>query len=64
VAAITFDTAHQREPIRGRLKAALTGLRETLDAFVSYRMRLAAGEAEQVPPRPLRGTSSLSISAQ
>ena len=64
MAAITFNTAHEAEHIRGRLETVLIVLREKLDAFVSYRMRLAASEAEHVRPRQLRGTSSPSINAQ
>jgi hypothetical protein len=64
MAAITFTTVHQAEHIQGRLKTVLTVLREMLDAFVSYRMRLAAAEAEHVCTRQLRGTSSQSINAQ
>lgn len=61
MAAITFDTADQRT---GRLETALTALRQMLDAFVSYRMRLAAAEAEQIRPRPARNASSSSISTR
>ena len=52
MAAITFDTADQAEHIRGRLETELTGLRETLDAFVSHRMRQTAAEAEHVRGSP------------
>jgi hypothetical protein len=64
MAAITFDTAHQAEHIRGRLETVLTGLRETLDAFVSHRMRQTAAEAEHVRPRQPLGASTPSINAQ
>jgi hypothetical protein len=47
MAAITLDTAHQAG---ARFDAVLTALREMLDAFVSYRMRLAAAQAEHVRP--------------
>jgi hypothetical protein len=50
MAAINFDTAHQAG---GRFEAALAALRATLDAFVSYRMRLAAAQAEHARPRRL-----------
>lgn len=56
MAAITFNTAHRAGKIRERLDTALAVLRETLDAFVSYRMRLAAAEAEHARPQP--GASS------
>jgi hypothetical protein len=62
MAAITFNTAHQKEHFREQLEAALTLLREMLDAFVSYRMRQAAAEAEHVLPQ--QGPSSQPISAQ
>ena len=39
MAAIAFDAARQAA---GRFEAVLTAVREMLDAFVSYRMRLAA----------------------
>ena len=61
--AITFNTAHQAEHIRQRLETALAALREMLDAFVSYRMRKAAAEAEHVRLRLLQGTRSQSINA-
>jgi hypothetical protein len=48
MAAMTFDTAHQAG---GRFETVLTALREMLDVFVSYRMRLAAAEVEHVRPR-------------
>jgi hypothetical protein len=64
MAAITFRTAHQAQHDRGRLKTVLTGVREMLDAFVSYRMRLAASEAEHVRPRQPQSLSSPSKNAQ
>jgi hypothetical protein len=64
MAAITFNTVHQKAHIREQLKTVLTVLREMLDAFVSCRMRPAAAEAEHVRPRQLRGTQSQSIHAQ
>ena len=54
MAAITFNTMHQADHARGRLQPAFAVLHETLDSFVSYRMRLAAAEAEQVCPRRFR----------
>ena len=64
MAAITFNTAHQKEHAREQLKTVLAVLREMLDAFVSNRMQRAAAEAEHVRPRQLRGTSSQSIDPQ
>jgi hypothetical protein len=61
--AITFNTAHQAEHIRQRLETALAALREMLDAFVSYRMRKAAAEAEHARSRLLQSTRSQSINA-
>jgi hypothetical protein len=58
MAAITFNTAQQKEQLREQLKAALTALREMLDAFVSNRMRQAAAEAEQVRARRIPETQS------
>jgi hypothetical protein len=40
MAAIAFDAAHQTA---GRFGAVLIVLRQMLDAFVSYRLRLAVG---------------------
>jgi hypothetical protein len=54
MAAITFDAARQAAE---RFEAVLTAVREMLDAFVSYRMRLAAAQAESARPHPL-GTRS------
>ena len=51
MAAITFNTTHNKEQVREQLKTALTALREMLDAFVSNRMRQAAAEAEQARAR-------------
>jgi hypothetical protein len=64
MAAITFNTAHQKQHVREQLNAALTVLREMLDAFVSYRMRRAAAEAKHVRPWRPHGTQSQSINAQ
>jgi hypothetical protein len=58
MAAIAFNAAHQAAQAGKRLKTVLTLLRRMLHAFVSYRMRLAAAEAEQARPRQLRITSS------
>jgi len=55
MAAITFstDTAHS-----GRVEAVLVALRELVDAFVSYRIRLAASEAENARPRLIASSPS------
>jgi hypothetical protein len=58
MAAITFNATHQAEQVGKRLTTVLTLLRRILDAFVSYRMRLAASEAEHARPRQLRIASS------
>jgi hypothetical protein len=64
VAAITLDFVHQAARMRGRLEAVLTAVRKMLDAFVSYRMRLAMAQAEHVRPRQLQGMPSPSINAK
>ena len=58
MAAIAFSVAHQAEQVGERLTTVLTLLRRMLNAFVSYRMRLAASEAEHARPQQLRITSS------
>jgi hypothetical protein len=64
MAAITPNSARQAARMWGRLEAALTAVRKMLDAFVSYRMRLAMAQAEHVRPRQLQDMSPLSINAQ
>ncbi len=54
MAAITFNSTHQKRYVRDQLKIALAAFREMLDAFVSNRMRQAAAEAEQARPRQAR----------
>jgi hypothetical protein len=51
MAAMTFDAVHQAEQVRAQLEAALASLRQMLDAFVSYRMRLVVAAAEHSRPR-------------
>jgi hypothetical protein len=63
MAAIAFSSTHRAGHIGARLKAALTVLREMLDAYVSHRVRLAALEAEHVRPRQRPDTPSLSKKA-
>ncbi len=62
MAAITFNTADTAR--RGWLEAVLAVLRDKLDAFVSYRMRLAAAAAEHARPRQVRAASSSSTSVR
>ena len=58
MAAITFNTAHQKEQVRKQLETALAAYREMLDAFVSNQMRQAAAEAEHARPRQAPRTTS------
>lgn len=51
MAAITFNTANQKQHLRAQLDTILAALREMLDAFVSNRIRRAAAEAEHARPR-------------
>jgi hypothetical protein len=51
MAAITFNTANQKQNFRAQLDFILAALREMLDAFVSNRIRRAAAEAEHARPR-------------
>jgi hypothetical protein len=64
MAAITFNTAHQAEHVWERLQIAGESLRKMLNAFVSYRMQLAAAAAGQVRPRQVRDTPSPSMTEQ
>jgi hypothetical protein len=64
MAAIIFNAANQKERGREQLKSVLTGFREMLDAFVSNRMRRAAGEAEHVRLRQPLGTQTSSMKPQ
>lgn len=64
MAAITFNTAHQKGHLRGHLEAVFAAFREMLDAFVSSRMRRAAAEAEHVRPRLLTGTPAQPLNSQ
>ncbi len=58
MAAITFNTAHQKEQVRKQVETALAAYREMLDTFVSNHMRQAAAEAEHARPRQAPGTPS------
>ena len=51
MAAITFNTAYQKQHVRAQLDTILAACREMLDAFVSNRMQRAAAEAEYARPR-------------
>ncbi len=62
--AITFNTAHQAEHLRQRLKVALAAFREMLDIFVSNQMRRTVAEAEQVRPKQAPRTTSPMKSTQ
>ena len=64
MAAITFNAAHRKLHIQEQLKAVLAAFRETLDAFVSDRMRRAVAQAEHIRPRRPQGTQPESIDAQ
>jgi hypothetical protein len=64
MAAITFNTAHQKEQARKQLETALAAYREMLDTFVSNRMRQAAAEAEHACPRETLGRPLPSKNAQ
>jgi hypothetical protein len=64
MAQMILDTGHQEEPIRRRFGAKLNLLRETLDAFVSYRMRVAVAEAEHVCPRQTPNAQLLSTNVR
>jgi hypothetical protein len=64
MAAIAFDAARRKEPVREPLKPARSVLREMLDAFVSYRMRSAASAAGHIRPRRRLRASSTSIEAR
>jgi hypothetical protein len=52
MATTTFNAAGRKEQVREQLDTVLAAFRDTLDAFVSNRMRRAAAEAEHVRPRP------------
>jgi hypothetical protein len=51
--AITLNTAHQAERFGQKLETVLAVLRDTLDVFVSNRMRKSAAEAEYARSRLL-----------
>jgi hypothetical protein len=63
MAAITFNTAHQKEQVRKQLETALAAYREMLDTFVTNRMRQSAAEAEHGRPRQSPDPTSTSKSA-
>ena len=58
MAAITLDSALQKQQARKQFEAALAAYREMLDTFVSNQLRQAAAEAEQAGPRQLPTTAS------
>ena len=64
MATTTFNAAGRKEQVREQLDTVLAAFRDTLDAFVSNRMRQAAVEAGHARSRQPLGTSSPLISAQ
>ena len=64
MAAITFNTAYQKQNARERLKIVLIAFHDKVDAFVSDRIRRAAAEAEHVRPRQILGTTSPTAGAK
>lgn len=64
MAAITFNTAYQKQHVRAQLDTILAACREMLDAFVSNRMRRAAAEAEHARLRQFQSTPAQQASAQ
>jgi hypothetical protein len=64
MAAITFNTAHQKEQARKQLENALAAYREMLDTFVSNQMPQGTAEVEHARPRQTLGTTSPSKDAQ
>lgn len=64
MAAITFNTAYQKEQFREQLEAVLAVLGETFDAFVSNRMQRTAAEADYARPRQLPSTPAQQASVQ
>jgi hypothetical protein len=54
MAAITFNTAHQKDQVRKQLETVLAVLHEMLDAFVSSRMQRATAEAGYARSRQLQ----------
>jgi type II secretory pathway pseudopilin PulG len=64
MAAITFNTAHQKQQVRKQIEAALAAYREMLDTFVSNQMRRTAAEAEHGRPRQTLGATSPAKDAQ
>jgi hypothetical protein len=60
MAAIILNSRHQAEHVCEQLRIVGASLHQMLDAFVSYRMRLAAAAAEQVRPREVYDSPSSS----
>ena len=58
MAAIPFNTAHQKEHARKQLETALAAYREMLDTFVSNRMRRTVADAEHARPHQVPATTS------
>ncbi len=64
MAAITFNTVHQKQHAREQLKTVIARLHEMLDAFVSNRMQRAAAEAGYARPRQLQGPAAQPLDTQ
>ncbi len=63
MAAITFNAAYRKEQLRERFGTAAIALRDTLDSFVSNRMRRAAANAEHSCARRLLRPQPKSVNA-
>ena len=64
MATTTFSAAGRKEQAREQLDNVLAAFRDTLDAFVSNRMRRAAEEAGHVRRRPSQDAQTQSINTQ
>ena len=64
MAAITLDSALQKQQARKQLETALAAYREMLDTFVSTQLRQAAAEAEQAGPRQLPAAPAQPLDTQ
>jgi hypothetical protein len=64
MAAITFNTTHQKQHVREQVKTVLAVLHSALDAFVSNRMQRAAAEAGYAYPPQLQGPAAQPLDMQ
>lgn len=64
MAAITFNTARQKQRVRERLITLLVAFGEILDVFASNRMRRVAAAAEHARPRRIPEARSQSAKPQ